>query len=450
MNKVLINLSILTVLISQLIIPIGISSATSNEVEVRLSCEDKIIAGEEITVNVNLDENNYLVDTFIGSLEYDRDIFEEVKGEDISLDNGWILDTYSSKSQIFVLRRDNQKNINGTIMKIKLRVRKDLLNEITNTKIEIMDLELAGNGVLFNSNTEAQILIVNTELENEAKVKLYCDKDIVAGGEINLSINLENFKNSVDLICGSFEYDKDVFEKVTSIDFSSDNDWILDNYNEDSQIFIISNENANNKDEKIMNIKLKVRNDLPENIKNSVIELVDIEVAGNGINVSCNTNTQINIKKAENMGETKKEALEEINIVTEKYNVDEKYISNISTKTNMDQFINDLETNADDVVILKEDGSTLKRDEMIGTGMTIKLIRNNDQSKYVEYKAVVTGDVSGDGKITATDLSVLKQTVMETTKLQDEFFKAADIDESGVISATDLSEVNRTILGSID
>ena len=129
----------------------------------------------------------------------------------------------------------------------------------------------------------------------------------------------------------------------------------------------------------------------------------------------------------------------------ENYEEGDLYISRVVHNTTKEEFINNLDTNGD-VVILKHDGTELQDGELVGTGMTLHVTKD---SNVIDLTIAVWGDLDGNGKVTATDLSTLKQTIVRTITLENEYFIAADIDENGKISATDLSEENRIIVNRL-
>ena len=130
---------------------------------------------------------------------------------------------------------------------------------------------------------------------------------------------------------------------------------------------------------------------------------------------------------------------------TENYEDGDLYISRVVHNTTKEKFISNLDTNGD-VVILKHDGTELQDGELVGTGMTLHVTKDNEE---INLAIAVWGDLDGNGKVTATDLSTLKQTIVRTINLENEYFIAADIDENGKISATDLSEENRIIVNRL-
>ena len=75
-------------------------------------------------------------------------------------------------------------------------------------------------------------------------------------------------------------------------------------------------------------------------------------------------------------------------------------------------------------------GEKLTDDKLAGTGSTIKLIDENNNVK-MEYKIIIYGDVSGDGKINSVDLLVLQRHILEIEKLKDVFLIAGNINKNG-------------------
>ncbi|MBR6033441.1 MAG: dockerin type I repeat-containing protein [Clostridia bacterium] len=57
------------------------------------------------------------------------------------------------------------------------------------------------------------------------------------------------------------------------------------------------------------------------------------------------------------------------------------------------------------------------------------------------------GDVNKDGKITVTDLLVIKRQIVKLKSLNEEEIKRADTNGDGKITVTDLLYVKRVIIG---
>jgi len=65
------------------------------------------------------------------------------------------------------------------------------------------------------------------------------------------------------------------------------------------------------------------------------------------------------------------------------------------------EFKQNVEANRE-ITIIDNNGNKLEEDDIIGTGMTVKV------GEELEYTLIVIGDINGDGKITITDIAKLK------------------------------------------
>ncbi|MCL2860439.1 MAG: dockerin type I repeat-containing protein [Oscillospiraceae bacterium] len=89
-----------------------------------------------------------------------------------------------------------------------------------------------------------------------------------------------------------------------------------------------------------------------------------------------------------------------------------------------------------------QDGSDINWFTKLKTGMTLKV--GNDTT----YTMVVQGDVSGDGLLTALDLSQLKMHFVGLKTLQSPYSNAADINYDGQITAVDMSQLKTMLVNS--
>ena len=72
----------------------------------------------------------------------------------------------------------------------------------------------------------------------------------------------------------------------------------------------------------------------------------------------------------------------------------------------------------------------LTDEQRAGTGSKIRLVDENGIIK-MEYKILIYGDLSGDGKINSTDLLILQRHILEIQKLEGIFMKAGNINKNG-------------------
>ena len=124
------------------------------------------------------------------------------------------------------------------------------------------------------------------------------------------------------------------------------------------------------------------------------------------------------------------------------YEDGDKYISRVEKETTKEEFIENLKTNGT-IRIKKHDGTELGANELVGTGMTIEVTKEEEK---IELQIAVMGDLDGNGKVTATDLSTLNQTILKMVTLENEYKIAGDLDENEKITATDLSTLNKMLL----
>ena len=76
----------------------------------------------------------------------------------------------------------------------------------------------------------------------------------------------------------------------------------------------------------------------------------------------------------------------------------------------------------------------------IGTGYTITIEKNT-------YTAIKLGDVSGDGKISSSDLLKIQKHLLNVNKITDaNFISSADVTKDGKISSADLLKIQKYLL----
>ena len=193
------------------------------------------------------------------------------------------------------------------------------------------------------------------------------------------------------------------------------------------------------------NITLK---DLEDKENSKFLGWYDKAVGGNKI-------TSIDTSKLENIILYAQWEKDELYLKSEKYKIGENdidnyeqgdiYLDKIEPNTTLKDFIANCDTNGD-ITVINSEGQELSDDDLVGTGMTMKVKRYDEE---ITLTLVVMGDLDGDGKVTAVDLSTLNQAILKTAKLKDAEFKAADLDDNKKLTATDLSTINDTILGNI-
>lgn len=116
------------------------------------------------------------------------------------------------------------------------------------------------------------------------------------------------------------------------------------------------------------------------------------------------------------------------------YDMDDEYIYNISPQTNLYELSNNISTNME-YYIYDRDGNVIKNSQILSTGMTLR-------NENATYKIVVKGDLTGDGKITISDVVKANLHTVGIQLLKNEFLKAGDITGDGKVTITDLVIIN--------
>ena len=134
---------------------------------------------------------------------------------------------------------------------------------------------------------------------------------------------------------------------------------------------------------------------------------------------------------------------EKLAISATKYKVDGNYIINIKPETKVSEVKNDVKSNRE-YEIQKTDGTKLTENDIVATGYKVKFATGE------AYEIVVNGDVSGDGKITITDIAKIKKHIIILEKLTGAYLKAGDVNENDTVTVTDLAKIKKVIIGLVN
>lgn len=219
--------------------------------------------------------------------------------------------------------------------------------------------------------------------------------------------------------------------------------------------------------EKGITSKLEVKI-LPENAtnKNFSYEIGDSKiatVAGEGVKAIEIGQTTITYKTEDgsyiatctiNVIETTKQ----ITISSNNYQISEdNKIYNVSKNTTVAEAKESIKTDGTIKEVLDKNGKPIADDGKIGTGSTITITKDitttpegggeTTTTTITEtYVIRVDGDLNGDGTVSITDFSILKQCVLQQITLEGIVYEAGDLNADGKITLTDLSMLKQQIL----
>ena len=143
--------------------------------------------------------------------------------------------------------------------------------------------------------------------------------------------------------------------------------------------------------------------------------------------------------KPEKPGEPEKPEEPEETIKSEKYLIEEGFISKIVPGTTIQELKTNVEVSKE-IIIKDKNGNALGENDKLSTGMTLQV------GDTLQLTIIVTGDIDGTGEISLTDLAQLKLHYIEKEQLTGASLKAADINNDGKITITDLAQLKLVIV----
>ena len=251
------------------------------------------------------------------------------------------------------------------------------------------------------------------------------------GEEFSVSVNIGNLRNiekGLVFVTGQFEYDSEILERIS---LEAQEGWSIDedSFNELNLKFIAGSEKITKDVQAIAKIKFKVKDTITEE-KQTTIKVKEITASsGDGIIASNDAQLELKVEIPEVVEK----------ITSEKYLIEENYISKIPPKTTVSQFRANVETEQT-IVFKDKNGNVIGEGDLIQTGATI------DVGSTLHYTLVVIGDTDGDSEITINDLARLKLHVIKKELLTGIALKAADLDSDGEITINDVAQAKLVII----
>ncbi len=127
-----------------------------------------------------------------------------------------------------------------------------------------------------------------------------------------------------------------------------------------------------------------------------------------------------------------------------KYN--DKYVFGIEPKTNVSSIIGNIVSYNNTVKVSVKDASgKLKTNDIFKTGDTVTVTASDGEKTYI---AVIYGDVTGDGIISAVDYVKIKNHIMKSSNITGAYLVAADANKDGTVNAVDYVLVKNYIMNT--
>ena len=161
--------------------------------------QSEIEQGEEAKISFFI-ERDKNINSVKASIEYDNDVWEEVKEEDFILKNDWESLIYNNISKEFIVINKNEK-VNDEILEIKLKSKKDaklgitevVINNITSSNVEeefneekiSKEILITANDEIINSTSTTQITKTDTTQGNTENKKTDSTKEDISNDKTN-------------------------------------------------------------------------------------------------------------------------------------------------------------------------------------------------------------------------------------------------------------------------
>ena len=152
------------------------------------------------------------------------------------------------------------------------------------------------------------------------------------------------------------------------------------------------------------------------------------------------------------------EPTKDITISSGTYQIDENNkIYEVLDNTTVEDFKHNIATNGETVEVKDKDGNPLEDTDKVGTGSTITISKEitttpeeggepTTSTVTETYIVRIDGDINGDGIVSVTDFSMLKQYLIDNITLEGLKYEAGDLNKDGKITLTDLSMIKQKIL----
>ena len=174
------------------------------------------------------------------------------------------------------------------------------------------------------------------------------------------------------------------------------------------------------------------------------LEIKDGALPGNyPVTITCNEVYDNNMDdfryyRVEGSGVTVKPTV----ITSNTYNVSESYIKNISAKTTVGQFVNNL--NEKNFIKVYSGEYQVSNSAYVSTGLTVKLMDGGNTVQSLT--AIVTGDVNGDSEVNLADLTIIKR-YLANVGSGVVYVEAMDTNKDGNVDSEDVAASKRNLLG---
>lgn len=302
------------------------------------------------------------------------------------------------------------------------------------------------------------LITINVQASNSLKAVMQSSKnELKKTEEVEITLKLDeyqNIKDGINAYKATLEYDETIFEEVLQSNFTCKNNWEMLKYNKDTKEFVAIKKVGSTTPEVVASITLKVKEEVEPKVTEVKTKDIVTSDGKNDINID-ETKVEINIIKEQDTKPEEPDVPVEPDeptkpekITSEKYNIEEGYISRIVPKTTVAEFkqnvvLENVTTNPQ-MVFTDENGNALQESDQIKTGTKLKV------GKTLQFTLIVIGDIDKTSEIEINDLAQMKLHLIGKEKLTGIELKAADIDGDNEITINDLAQMKLVLINLLE
>lgn len=159
---------IVTILMVAFIMISYISVVNAATVSMTLNSSSKLKAGD--TIEVTLKIGNITagdgIDAIVASLDYDKNVFEQVTQNNFVGLNQWNVNIYDATTQIFTMTKSAKVNTPTDVLKITLKVKNPV--NVNSTTVTIKDISASGGAVDVGGTGDITVQNTSVIIQKEA------------------------------------------------------------------------------------------------------------------------------------------------------------------------------------------------------------------------------------------------------------------------------------------
>lgn len=296
------------------------------------------------------------------------------------------------------------------------------------------------------------LITINVQASNSLKAVMQSSKEeLKKTEEVEITLKLDEYqdiKNGINAYKATLEYDSDIFEEVLESNFVCKNNWEMLKYNKDTKEFIAIKKVGSKVPEDVVTITLKVKEEVEPKVTEVKTKDIVTSDGKKDINID-ETKVEIDIIKEQDTKPEEPDVPQKPEKITsEKYRIEENYISRIVPKTTVATFKQNIKlenvTTSPQMVFTDANGNVLQENDLITTGTKLKV------GKTLQFTLVVIGDINKTSEITIDDVAQVKLHLIGKEILKGIELKAADIDDDKEITINDLAQMKLVLINLLE